>query len=186
MTKIIDNKTFWKYMKPILSDKTHCKPKITLVNGQDIITDDPKLAKKFSTFFEEAVSNLDIQENSYLIDSTNFEDPVDQAIDKFKAHPSILKINEMISINKSFNFRKVCLNEVEEQIQKLNVRKANTFKNIPPKLLKDNSDVCCPLLHNLVNNCFDKNEFPNELKVADVAPVFIQKTRKRCKQRKKI
>ena len=168
----------------MLSDKTHCKPKITLVNGQDIITDDPKLAKKFSTFFEEAVSNLDIQENSYLIDSTNFEDPVDQAIDKFKAHPSILKINEMISINKSFNFRKVYLNEVEEQIQKLNVRKANTFKNIPPKLLKDNSDICSPLLHNLVNNCFDKNEFPNELKVADVAPVFKKPAKDASKEKK--
>ena len=45
-------------MKPLFSDKTECKQKITLVNGQDIITEDIELAETFSTFFEDAVKQI--------------------------------------------------------------------------------------------------------------------------------
>ena len=38
--KILDNKTFWKYMKPVFTVKTECKPKITLVDGNNIVSDD--------------------------------------------------------------------------------------------------------------------------------------------------
>ena len=64
------------------------------------------------------------------------------------------------------------LKEAENQIHKLDVKKATTFKNIPPKILKDNADIVCPILLDLVNASFKNNTFPNELKVADVTPVF--------------
>ena len=38
--------------------------------------------------------------------------------------------------------------------------------------MKENADVCCPILKEMINDMFNKNEFPNELKVADVTPVF--------------
>ena len=50
MKNILDNKTFWKYMKRLLSEKTECKRKISLVNGTDIITEDHKLAETINTF----------------------------------------------------------------------------------------------------------------------------------------
>ena len=104
---ILDNKTFWKYMKPLFSDKTECKPKITLVNGSDIISEDQELVETFNLFFEEAVSKLDIQENSYLtktVDQDYCEDPVDIAIETYKNHPNILKIREMVTPGQEFNF----------------------------------------------------------------------------------
>ena len=57
LKNILDNKTFWKYMKPFLSDKTECKPKISLVNGNDIITEDTKLAETFNTFLRILLTN---------------------------------------------------------------------------------------------------------------------------------
>ena len=92
MKNVLDNKTFWKYMKPLFSNKTECKSKISLVNGNEIIADDHNLAETFNTFFKEAVSKLDIQENTDItdpVDLLQFEDPVDIAIQKYKHHPSI-------------------------------------------------------------------------------------------------
>ena len=105
---ILDNKTFWKYTKPLFSDKTECKPKITLVNGSDIISEDQELVETFNLFFEEAVSKLDIQENSYLtktVDQVYCEDPVDIVIETYKNHPSILKIRKMVTLDKSLIFQ---------------------------------------------------------------------------------
>ena len=64
------------------------------------------------------------------------------------------------------------LNEVEDLTKKLNIKKGTTFKNIPPKILKENADICCPILKKIVNDTFKSNEFPKELKLADVTPVF--------------
>ena len=118
-------------MKPLFSDKTECTQKITLVNGQDIITQDPELAETFSTFFKNAVYNLGIAENSDLIEDADSDNLIDRAIDKFKNHPSILKINEMISVDREFEFSKVSSSDVDNQMNKLNIKKASTFKNIP-------------------------------------------------------
>ena len=171
---ILDNKKFWKYMKPVFSEKNNCKPKIMLVQGNEIIEKDDKLVETFNTFFKEAVSKLDIKENIDIInlDLSDCEDPVDIAIEKFKYHPSILKIKEMVSNNIEFNFSEISLTDVEDQMRKLNTKKGTTFKNIPPKILKDNADICCPILLQFINDCFKNNEFPNELKHADVTPIL--------------
>ena len=172
MKDILDNKMFWKYMKPLFSDKTVGKQKITLVNGQDIITENNELADTFNTFFKEAVSNLGIEENSDLIDFTDNDNQIDRAIEKFKNHPSILKINEMVSIGREFDFTNVSNSDVDDQMKKLNTKKASTFKNIPPKILKQNTDICSPILLGLINDSFHNSEFPDKLKVADITPVF--------------
>ena len=175
MKNILDNKTFWKYMKPVLSDKTECKPKISLVNGSEIITEDNKLAETFNTFFKDAVSKLNIEDNIDLadpVDLLNCVDPVDIAIEKYKHHPSILKIREMVKTKNKFKFSEISLNEVENEVKKLDINKGTTFKNIPPKILKDNSEICCPILKELINDAIKNNEFPDILKVADVTPVF--------------
>ena len=172
--KILDNKTFWKYMKPIFTEKTDLKPKITLVKDNEIIEKDEDLAETFNTFFKEAVNKLDIKENSYItnLGLSNFEDPVDIAIEKFKDHPSILKIKRMVSNSSDFTFSETSLIVVEDLMRKLDPKKATTFKNIPPKVLKSNEDICCPILLKFINDCFKNNQFPNELKIADVTPIL--------------
>ena len=172
---LLDNKTFWKYMKPLFSEKYECKPEITLVDGDNIITEDQDLAETFSIFFKKAVSNLEIKENHDIldfVDPSEFEDPVDLIIAKYKNHPSILKIKKMVPAIPKFNFSEVLLEDIEDQLRKLNIKKATTFKNIPTKLLKENVDVCGPVLLKLINNALSNNEFPDELKLADVTPIF--------------
>ena len=55
---------------------------IQLVEDNELLQDDQKIADKLNTFFTNAVSNLNINENTYIIDhdSGNLLDPVDKAI----------------------------------------------------------------------------------------------------------
>ena len=74
-----------------------------------------------------------------------------------------------------FQFSKIDTEKMEKEIMKLNVKKATTYKNIPPKILKQSVDVCTPILTDIMNSAFENNEFPDELKFADVHSVFKKK-----------
>ena len=55
----------------------------------------------------------------------------------------------------------------------LNNKKNGTFGNIPTKLLNEVSDICAPALNDIWNNeIITQKCFPNNLKLADVTPVF--------------
>ena len=48
--QVTDNKTFWNTVKHFLSGKTINSPKITLVEKDEIMNNEEKIAKSFSTF----------------------------------------------------------------------------------------------------------------------------------------
>ena len=73
------------------SDKTRCNHKITLVKGNNIISNDDEVAKEFDDVFTNAVKKLDIPQIP-INDVEDIYDAVDTAILKYKDHPSILKI----------------------------------------------------------------------------------------------
>ena len=52
----LDNKSFWKNMKPLFSEKSF-SDNITLFEGDKIITDEKELASVFNNFFENSVRN---------------------------------------------------------------------------------------------------------------------------------
>ena len=63
--RIIDNKTFWKTIKPFLLDKTTSTQKITLIEKEDIMMGDDNTAKVLKIFFTDMVSNLKIEGYSH-------------------------------------------------------------------------------------------------------------------------
>ena len=48
---IDDNKTFWKTIKPLLSDKVRSTNKITLIDKEEIVVGDYNTAKVLSAFY---------------------------------------------------------------------------------------------------------------------------------------
>ena len=92
---VLDNKLFWKTVKPFFSNKGSHRGNIQLVEGDKLLQDDSEVAEELNNFFKEAVSTLDVNENSYILnpDSINISDPIEKAISKYKFHPSILLIN---------------------------------------------------------------------------------------------
>ena len=108
--KIVGNKTFWKTVKPFLSDKNLFDEKITLIEKDKIIKTDTKTADVLNIFFSTIISNLNIPEYpvSDLISNDN-NDPVLKSILKHKDHPSIkaiVKISKLSSLFKFSNMEK--------------------------------------------------------------------------------
>ena len=58
--KVADNKSFWKYIKPLFSDKSSNSNKITLVEKDLILEKNDDIAETFNDFFTSVVSNLNI------------------------------------------------------------------------------------------------------------------------------
>ena len=104
LNDITDSKMFWRTIKPLFSDKGQQTKQITLIDKENIISDDHEVADIFSSIFNNAVNSLNIEENKHLLTFSEALDPVDKAIKVYEAHPSILKIKE---INKAQNLKKM-------------------------------------------------------------------------------
>ena len=104
LNNVTDNKKFWKTVTPFLSDKVTTFPQITLVENDEIISDESKVANSFSNFFENAVHSLGIKTNESTNDKYDLKNPVEIAIKKYEQHPSINLIKENITNNESFHF----------------------------------------------------------------------------------
>ena len=135
---------------------------------------DSEIARKLNEFFKNAVSTLGITENSFVINEKykNTSDPVQRAIVKFESRPSISLIKNKITNGNNFTFELVSLSDIELEIRLLNSKKATTHKNIPPKRLKSSSEATVNVLDRHFAKTITKGVFPDNLKVADVTPVF--------------
>ena len=94
---IVDDKQFWRTVKPLFSDKTKSNEKITLVEDETVTThDENKNAELLNLFFSSAVKNLKIPEFS---DTDPFaerlSDPTLKAILKCKNHLQVLLLLKM-------------------------------------------------------------------------------------------
>ena len=98
---------FWKTVKPFFSNKGSHRGNIRLIESDKLLQDDSEVVEELNNFFKEAVSTLDINENSYIInpDSVNISDPIEKAISKYKFHPCILRINVKIVNQDKFSFK---------------------------------------------------------------------------------
>ena len=67
------------------------------------------------------------------------------------------------------------LSGIKNEIKGLNTNKATTHNNISPKILRQSPEVAANTLHLLFNNAISSSEFPENLKLADVTPVFNEK-----------
>ena len=169
---ITDNKHFWKTIKPMFSDKHNISRKITIIEDDEIISNDVNVAETMNEFFSNAVKKLEIKGYQANLNWDIGNDDIFNAINKFRSHPSILKIKERITIRKEFSFKFSSVADIESEIQKLNINKPTTFNNIPAKILIENSDICSPYLSKIYNESILNSNFPGPLKKADITPAY--------------
>ena len=136
---VSDNKLFWKNVKPFFSKNGSHRGNIKLVEGDKLLQDDSEVAEELNNFFKEAVSTLNVNENSCIInpDSINISDPIEKAITKYKFHSSILLINNKIVNQDKFSFKPISKLDVNKDVQLINPKKASISDSIPPKILKN-------------------------------------------------
>ena len=134
---ITNNKTFWKTVKPLFTDKIQSKPKITLIDkkvisgvGQEkivsekVISEDQAVAEVLNKFFINIVPNLKIPTNhKYDTDFLVTNDKVANAVNKFRKHPSIIMIKNKRKTDQCFSFDPVTYEDILKKTNNLDTAK---------------------------------------------------------------
>ena len=132
------------------SDKFQTPGNITLLEGDELISDDEKIAKILNDYFVDVTAGWKIAEVEQNLTKTNEScDPVDVAIEMYKIdmytrHPSIKLIKQKTEAREKFSFQQVSLKEIETQLSELDSTKSITFGSIPEKILAEHSDFFTP------------------------------------------
>ena len=123
-----------------------------------------------NNFFSDAVLNLDIDRDLHTKNIPYINEPVAKPIQKYKNHPSILKLNEHICTN--CGFQPISGSGIQMVIQNMDSSKAYQIDNIPPMILMLNGDICSDVLSSNLNSSITNGTFPNILKFAHITPTY--------------
>ena len=106
------------------------------------------------------------------------ENTISGIIEGYKDHPSI-NLNKSINrcLANTFSFTPVSTEEVKRKIESLDPKKAAQEKDIHTKILKQNSDFLAFHVQKDINASISTSKFPNDLKEADVIPVYKKKSK---------
>ena len=75
---------------------------ITLIEGENIISSDMKVAEIMNTFFATSATNLDISGYNIISIPDPNQDKISNIVSMFTNHPSISKIKEMVKGIRNF------------------------------------------------------------------------------------
>ena len=90
LSNVMDNRKFWKTIRPLFANKIKVKNKITL-NDDGTSTKD-EVADIFNSFFVNTASSLKISYNKSLPQNRNISKIVEHAIKNFENHSSLIAI----------------------------------------------------------------------------------------------
>ena len=158
---INDNKNFWKTIKPFFSNKGLNTNKLMIIEKNNPISEESILANTMNQYFTSITKQLNLKKSPQL---KNLEDIINYY------HNHIRSSNNTQS--ELFTFNLVSSDEIKREILNFNNKKTSREGNIPANILKDAIDTCLPILTKVINSSIEQNEFPNELKLADVIPIY--------------
>ena len=163
---VIDNKKFWKTVKPLFSEKHSICRNTTLIEGDNIISNDLEVVVIMNNFFSSSVINLGKRNQGSGNPDTAKDDPVNEIINKYRDHPSIVRDNG----SEKFSFSTINEDIIINEIKNLNRNKPTTYNDIPAKFLIDNVNVCAPYQYitSIYNATVLHCTFPDLLKMADI------------------
>ena len=140
-----------------------------LIENEKLISEEPLLARAVNKYFTNITKNLNLKPSPRF---SNLKD----IINLYQNHISIIKImSQSNSEFEPFHFQRISSNELKKEILNLNNKKATREGDIPVNLLKGSIDTYLPLLTEITNSSFGQNEFPNELKLTNIIPIFKKK-----------
>jgi len=163
----IHPKCFWKAVKPYFnSGNIFCKERILLVENERVVANDDDISTIFNVYFNGITDNLAIP----MIPG-NLSSNCD-LVSKFNSHPSILNIRARFNYNSFFEICKVTRETVVQEILSLDSGK-KVSGSIPVKMLQLAVKECADVITKIFNTCIvDQLYFPDELKLADIVPIY--------------
>ena len=110
----MDNKLFWKTIKPSFSDKIVTRDRIHLTEIGEVVKTELETAETLNNFFRNVIKNLMIPEYSEYDSSIDrVENRTNRAILKYRNHPSILAIRERKKAQRNFCFKEVSIEDIQ-------------------------------------------------------------------------
>ena len=175
---IVTNKSFWKFIKPFLQNKScHAQNDIMLIQNDEIITEEKDLVEIFNKHY------INIVEKSSGIKPVNVammhnicdnDTAINVIIEAYKNHPSVTKIKEIIEKNttkRSFKFDSVTKPYITTLLKNIHIKRATGVDRIPPKLVKLWANILSEPLTKTINNSLTMGIFPDAAKIAAVSPI---------------
>ena len=98
-----------------------------------------------------------------------------QCFNRDSINSSIEEIKKAINTTEKFYFRNVKDDEVRKCIMNLDGFKATHVGDIPTDILKQTIDIHLPIMTQINKMSIDNNCYPNDLKLAELSPVFKKK-----------
>ena len=163
--KQVSDKLFWESVKPCFNDKGSNSSKKTLVEENNIITDEEEIANIMKNYFINVTKTLNLKKQLGLGCS---------GVNEFENHISIKMIHEKYPeiLPESFKFQFLSNNEVKKEIENLDTKKSSTYGSIPAAILKQCVNAYLPHHTNSINYSIQHSNFPQELKLSEVIPVY--------------
>ena len=168
-----DIKSFWKTVKPLISDKCRSSNNIKITKDGCIIESNQEMAEEFNSKFANIVSDLNISFNWNTDPEIEaIKDPIQRSIKKYQNHPSILKIKEKYPNPNMVDFKETQEEQVIKIVKEFDIKRGSSFGSIPGKVIKDNKDIIKTKVTQILNTENSKSVFANELKKGDINPAF--------------
>ena len=157
-----DNKKTWRVINEILSNK-HQKNSnnipLKIADEHNRNHEDPiAIRNVFNTYFAKVGSTL---------------------ASKIPA-PTINKMQNMHSVVDSFFLQPIIETEVAHLLRNLDPSKSTGLHHIPIKYLKMATTVDAPILTDMYNCCIQEGVYPDELKIAQIIPVYKKGNKSSC------
>ena len=130
----VKNQKFWKTIKPFMLSKQPRNAEIILCKSDKIVTDERIICNLSNDYISNVAKEIGFDDE--IPDDFQTADGSANIIDKHSSHPSIIKIDELSSTERSFVFYDVNESEVEKMIKTMDPKKAQGFDIIPNKLLR--------------------------------------------------
>ena len=168
----MDNKLFWKTIKPSFSDKIVTRDRIHLTENGEVVKTELETAETLNNFFGNVIKSLMIPKyNEYDPSTDRVKNRTIRAILKYRNHPGILAIREQKKAQINFCYKEVSIEETQKEVLNLNNKKASQNSDIPTKIIKENSDIFGKALCCFINDSIKSFTFPSCLKEADITPI---------------
>ena len=142
-----------------------------LVEDKEIVREEEIIANIVNNYFTNITTNLKLKPTK-IDPKANLE----SIIDIFQDHESVQRIKLANFHSKSsLKFNSVSELDVKKEILNLSCKKATRKGDIPAKILKNSINTYLSELTTLINNCLKEGVFPDDLKLADITPIFKKK-----------
>ena len=106
LNNVGNSKRFWKTLKPMFSDSSVVSENIVLIENNEVIRDDQAISEHSNHYFANITDTLKIAKlPKESVQITG--DPVQDCIQAYSTHPSILRIKGMVNAREKFVFSHV-------------------------------------------------------------------------------